>query len=184
MCCTGVVEGVLWYFPFEDDRETTPVDPRNMSRMMMSSSRPSPDKQGAAGGTQLPGAGRAVGGATQRPGVVTQFCASRMLHTQAHAGAGAAAGAAAGVFAVASDPSTASECLLQHGRAYQTLLAPEPLWGQLYCSRNQSHHGIFLGFCFASGWRFCCAFGLKDCSWNVNVVLRHSAAKCDLAMLG
>eukprot|EP00775_Hariotina_reticulata_P002831 gene2831-3124_t len=31
----GRVEGVLWYFPFENDRETVPLDPHTLGRMML-----------------------------------------------------------------------------------------------------------------------------------------------------
>jgi hypothetical protein len=35
----GRVEGVLWYFPFENDRETVPLDPHTLGRMMLTSHR-------------------------------------------------------------------------------------------------------------------------------------------------
>jgi hypothetical protein len=67
------VEGVLWYFPFENDQESVPLDPHTMGRMLLMSNR-GPDgahtqhnaavgtlqaltqqRGGGAAGTQMPG---------------------------------------------------------------------------------------------------------------------------------
>lgn len=37
MLLAGKVEGVLWYFPFENDEETVPLDPHTLGRMTLSS---------------------------------------------------------------------------------------------------------------------------------------------------
>jgi hypothetical protein len=40
---------VLWYFPYENDQETVPLDPHTMGRMMLTSHRDGPT-QPAGGG--------------------------------------------------------------------------------------------------------------------------------------
>jgi hypothetical protein len=35
----GRVEGVLWYFPYENDQETVPLDPHTMGRMLLMANR-------------------------------------------------------------------------------------------------------------------------------------------------
>jgi hypothetical protein len=60
----GRVEGVLWYFPYENDQESVPLDPHTTGRMLLMSNR-------AEGGpTQNPAAAAAL---TQRGGGVSQM---------------------------------------------------------------------------------------------------------------
>lgn len=41
----GRVEGVLWYFPFENDEETVPLDPHTLGRMTLASHKEGPTQQ-------------------------------------------------------------------------------------------------------------------------------------------
>lgn len=63
----GTVEAVLWYFPYENDQETVPLDPRTTNRMMLTSN------MAVASAAEGPG-GHASG--TQRPLPIlpSQFC--------------------------------------------------------------------------------------------------------------
>lgn len=75
-CCrcsvtAGKVEGVLWYFPYENDQETVPLDPHTMGRMLLTSHREGP--------TQPAGAGQ---------GVLTQVAPSQLAAWQSQKGAG------------------------------------------------------------------------------------------------
>jgi hypothetical protein len=73
-CCiaasaAGKVEGVLWYFPYENDQETVPLDPHTMGRMLLTSHRDGP--------TQAAGGG---------PGVMTQVAPSQLAAWQSQKG--------------------------------------------------------------------------------------------------
>jgi hypothetical protein len=70
-CCSaaGKVEGVLWYFPYENDQETVPLDPHTMGRMLLISHRDGP--------TQAAGVGQ---------GVMTQVAPSQLAAWQSQKG--------------------------------------------------------------------------------------------------
>lgn len=86
-CFAGRVEGVLWYFPYENDQETVPLDPHTMGRMLLMANRgldgAATQNPTAAGGlralTQLGGPSQvaawqtqAVGGKGLKPGQVME----------------------------------------------------------------------------------------------------------------
>jgi hypothetical protein len=60
---------VLWYFPYENDQETVPLDPHTMGRMLLTSHRDGPTQ--AAGGGQ---------------GVMTQVAPSQLAAWQSQKG--------------------------------------------------------------------------------------------------
>jgi hypothetical protein len=70
----GRVEGVLWYFPYENDQETVPLDPHTMGRMLLMANHGvdagSTQNPAAAGGlralTQLGGPTQVAAWQTQR----------------------------------------------------------------------------------------------------------------------
>lgn len=82
----GRVEGVLWYFPYENDQETVPLDPHTMGRMLLMANR---GLDGAA--TQNPAAAgglRAItqlGGPTQLAALQTQRQTQAMGRKQGQA---------------------------------------------------------------------------------------------------
>lgn len=80
----GRVEGVLWYFPYENDQETVPLDPHTMGRMLLMANKgvdgPATQNTAAAGGlralTQLGGPTQVAAWQTQRQ---TQAAGGRSL---------------------------------------------------------------------------------------------------------
>ena len=68
------MEGVLWYFPYENDQETVPLDPHTMGRMLLMANRgldgAATQNPAAAGGlrtlTQLGGPSQVAAWQTQR----------------------------------------------------------------------------------------------------------------------
>lgn len=64
----GRVEGVLWYFPFENDQETVPIDPYTLGRMRLSSHKDGSSQHPGHGPlTQIGPSQIAHFGASQRP---------------------------------------------------------------------------------------------------------------------
>ncbi len=62
-CHAGTVEGVLWYFPYENDAETLPLDPSTTGRMMLTS---------GLAGSDATAATAAAAAASQRPFLPSQ----------------------------------------------------------------------------------------------------------------
>ncbi|KAF8056436.1 SMCHD1 [Scenedesmus sp. PABB004] len=87
----GKVEGVLWYFPYENDQETVPLDAHTMGRMLLTANR-----DGAGGATQTHRGG--AGGASAAPH--TQLGApshqQQLAAWQSQRGAGTQAGKGSG----------------------------------------------------------------------------------------
>lgn len=81
--CTGRVEGVLWYFPFENDQETVPLDPHTMGRMLLMANR---GLDGAA--TQNPTAAGGLRALTQLGGPTQVAALQTQRQTQAVAAMG------------------------------------------------------------------------------------------------
>jgi hypothetical protein len=99
---TGLVEGVLWYFPYQNDQETVPLDPHTLSRMQLATTN----------ATQGPGGG--LGGGSlfmqQHGALPTQYAAAKDAQLQAP---GAAHGVIkeAGQLACTSSAWCACKCL-------------------------------------------------------------------------
>lgn len=72
----GKVEGVLWYFPYENDQETVPLDPHTMGRMLLTSHRDGAIPQPGGGGQ----------------GPLTQAAPSQLAAWQSQKGCGTQAG--------------------------------------------------------------------------------------------
>lgn len=77
------MEGVLWYFPYENDQETVPLDPHTMGRMLLMANR---GLDGAA--TQNPNAAGGLRALTQLGGPSQVAAWQTQRHTQAPGGHG------------------------------------------------------------------------------------------------
>lgn len=74
----GRVEGVLWYFPYENDQETVPLDPHTMGRMLLMANRGVD-----AGSTQNPAAAGGLRALTQLGGPTQVAACQTQRQTQA-----------------------------------------------------------------------------------------------------
>lgn len=97
------MEGVLWYFPYENDQETVPLDPHTMGRMLLMANR------GVDGATQHPTAAGGLRALTQLGGPSQVAAWQTQRQTQAGGGGGAGRKQGQGMEQDPSDYETAGE---------------------------------------------------------------------------